>query len=212
MPLIRREGSVRPHESARPKRRPLATSAPPSTAATSFGMSSGEFCKSASIVTTTSPRARTSPACMAGCWPKFRLNRTARTCPSPACRRSSTAQVPSEEPSSTKMSSYGCPSDSRAATLRRYTSSSVPSSLKTGTTSERAGWAGSSSSGSAWEAVSSSLTVEGGYHRAAPMHAELVERVERVAKDDLHGASWLAKEAVEAVALAIELGEDPVEL
>jgi translation initiation factor 2B subunit (eIF-2B alpha/beta/delta family) len=44
------------------------------------------------------------------------------------------------------------------------------------------------------------------------MHAELVERIERVAQDDLHGASWLAKEAVEAVALAIELGEDPVEV
>lgn len=44
------------------------------------------------------------------------------------------------------------------------------------------------------------------------MHAELAERIERVAKDDLHGASWLAKEAVEAVALAIELGEDPIEV
>ena len=44
------------------------------------------------------------------------------------------------------------------------------------------------------------------------VHAKLAERVHRVAEDDSHGASWLAKEAVEAVALAIELGEDPVEL
>jgi translation initiation factor 2B subunit (eIF-2B alpha/beta/delta family) len=44
------------------------------------------------------------------------------------------------------------------------------------------------------------------------MNAELSERVERVRNDDLHGASWLAKEAVEAVALAVELGEDPIEV
>ena len=44
------------------------------------------------------------------------------------------------------------------------------------------------------------------------MHAQIAERVERVAQDDLHGASWLAKEAVEAVVLAIDLGEDPVEV
>jgi len=43
MPLIRREGSGRPHESFRAARRPLATSNPLSTAATSFGMSSGRF-------------------------------------------------------------------------------------------------------------------------------------------------------------------------
>jgi translation initiation factor 2B subunit (eIF-2B alpha/beta/delta family) len=42
----------------------------------------------------------------------------------------------------------------------------------------------------------------------AYVHAKLAERVERIAKDDTHGASWLAVEAVEAVAEAIELGED----
>lgn len=41
---------------------------------------------------------------------------------------------------------------------------------------------------------------------------KLAERVERVATDDRHGASWLAREAVEAVAEAIELGEDPLPL
>jgi hypothetical protein len=79
MLLIIRDGSVRPHESARPRRRPLATSAPASTAATSRGRSEGTFWRSASIVMMTSPRARASPACMAGCWPKLRLKRTART-------------------------------------------------------------------------------------------------------------------------------------
>ena len=89
MPLISREGSVRPQESSRAARRPLATSSPASTAATSFGMSSGRFWRSPSIVTTMSPRARTRPACIAGCWPKFRLKRTARTRGSAACSRSS---------------------------------------------------------------------------------------------------------------------------
>jgi translation initiation factor 2B subunit (eIF-2B alpha/beta/delta family) len=44
------------------------------------------------------------------------------------------------------------------------------------------------------------------------MDTKFAERVERVAKDDKHGASWLAREAVEAVAEAIELGEDPLPL
>jgi translation initiation factor 2B subunit (eIF-2B alpha/beta/delta family) len=46
----------------------------------------------------------------------------------------------------------------------------------------------------------------------AYVHAKLAERVERIANDDTHGASWLAVEAVEAVADAAELGEDPFEL
>jgi translation initiation factor 2B subunit (eIF-2B alpha/beta/delta family) len=48
--------------------------------------------------------------------------------------------------------------------------------------------------------------------REAYVHAKLAERVERVAKDDKHGASWLAREAVEAVAEAVQLGEDAFEL
>jgi ADP-ribose pyrophosphatase YjhB (NUDIX family) len=46
----------------------------------------------------------------------------------------------------------------------------------------------------------------------AYVQTKLDERVERIANDDRHGASWLAKEAVEAVAEAIELGEDPIAL
>jgi translation initiation factor 2B subunit (eIF-2B alpha/beta/delta family) len=42
------------------------------------------------------------------------------------------------------------------------------------------------------------------------VHTKLTKRVERVATDDTHGASWLAREAVEAVSEAAELGDDPV--
>ena len=55
-------------------------------------MSSGAFWRSPSIVTTISPRARARPACIAGCWPKLRLKRTARTRGSAACRRSSVGE------------------------------------------------------------------------------------------------------------------------
>jgi translation initiation factor 2B subunit (eIF-2B alpha/beta/delta family) len=44
------------------------------------------------------------------------------------------------------------------------------------------------------------------------MHEKLAERVEQVANDDTHGASWLAVQAVDAVCEAVELGEDPIEL
>jgi ribose 1,5-bisphosphate isomerase len=44
------------------------------------------------------------------------------------------------------------------------------------------------------------------------MDARLEKRVEQVANDDSHGASWLAVEAVEAVREAVELGEDPISL
>jgi ribose 1,5-bisphosphate isomerase len=44
------------------------------------------------------------------------------------------------------------------------------------------------------------------------VHPKLEERVELIAKDEEHGASWLAKEAVEAVCEAIDLGEDPIAL
>lgn len=42
------------------------------------------------------------------------------------------------------------------------------------------------------------------------MHAETAARVERIAADDQHGSSWLAKMAVEAVLEAVELGDDPM--
>jgi translation initiation factor eIF-2B subunit delta len=42
------------------------------------------------------------------------------------------------------------------------------------------------------------------------VNAVLAARVERIAADRTHGGSWLAKEAVEAVVEAAQLGEDPV--
>jgi translation initiation factor 2B subunit (eIF-2B alpha/beta/delta family) len=42
--------------------------------------------------------------------------------------------------------------------------------------------------------------------------SRLVERIDLVENDDRHGASWLAVAAVEAICLAVELDEDPVEI
>ena len=70
-------------------------------------MSSGAFWRSPSIVTIAPPRARDEPACIAGCWPKFRFSRTARTRGSASWSARSRAKVPSVEPSSTKTSSNG---------------------------------------------------------------------------------------------------------
>ena len=43
------------------------------------------------------------------------------------------------------------------------------------------------------------------------MHADLVARMERIAADDRHGASWLGKEAVGTLVEAVRLGEDPLQ-
>jgi translation initiation factor 2B subunit (eIF-2B alpha/beta/delta family) len=43
------------------------------------------------------------------------------------------------------------------------------------------------------------------------VHADLAARVERIAADTRHGSSWLAKEALEALVEAVQIGEDPVE-
>ena len=43
------------------------------------------------------------------------------------------------------------------------------------------------------------------------MHADLVARVERIAADTRHGSSWLAKEALEALVEAVQIGEDPIQ-
>jgi ribose 1,5-bisphosphate isomerase len=44
------------------------------------------------------------------------------------------------------------------------------------------------------------------------MHERLAERVERIRADDRHGSSWLAKEAVETLVEAVELGHDPLDV
>jgi translation initiation factor 2B subunit (eIF-2B alpha/beta/delta family) len=43
------------------------------------------------------------------------------------------------------------------------------------------------------------------------VHAELSDRVEHIAADTQHGSSWLAKEALETLVEAAQLGEDPLE-
>jgi translation initiation factor 2B subunit (eIF-2B alpha/beta/delta family) len=43
------------------------------------------------------------------------------------------------------------------------------------------------------------------------VHAELSDRVEYIAADTEHGASWLAKEALETLVEAVQRGEDPLE-
>ena len=43
------------------------------------------------------------------------------------------------------------------------------------------------------------------------MHVELNSRVESLATDASHGASWLAKEALETLVESVELGGDPLE-
>jgi translation initiation factor 2B subunit (eIF-2B alpha/beta/delta family) len=46
----------------------------------------------------------------------------------------------------------------------------------------------------------------------AYVHAKLAERVEQIAEDRTHGASWLAAQALDALADAVALGEDPLEV
>jgi translation initiation factor 2B subunit (eIF-2B alpha/beta/delta family) len=43
------------------------------------------------------------------------------------------------------------------------------------------------------------------------VHADLAARVGRIAADTRHGSSWLAKEALEALVEAVQIGEDPLE-
>jgi ribose 1,5-bisphosphate isomerase len=43
------------------------------------------------------------------------------------------------------------------------------------------------------------------------VHADLAARVERIAADTRHGSSWLAKEALEALVEAVQIGEDPLQ-
>jgi translation initiation factor 2B subunit (eIF-2B alpha/beta/delta family) len=44
------------------------------------------------------------------------------------------------------------------------------------------------------------------------VHERLAERVELIRADDRHGSSWLAKEAVETLVEAVELGHDPLDV
>src|SRR4051794_39390195 len=213
MPLITRDGAVRPMLSARPTRRPLATSLPASTAATSFGISSGGFCRSPSIVTTMSPRARLRPACIAGCWPALRRKRTPRTRASAACSRSTSAHVPSDEPSSTRISSQASRAPSSVAAARRTSSSTVSLSLKRVTTTDTAGSSGTSSASAPPATTLISAMASERYNvpssealsrpdRAATLASHVsspADRIEELRRDRSHGGSWLARHAVETL-------------
>src|SRR4051812_40336831 len=213
MPLITRDGAVRPMLSARPTRRPLATSLPASTAATSFGISSGGFWRSPSIVTTMSPRARLSPACIAGCWPALRRKRTPRTRASAACCRSTSAHVPSDEPSSTRMSSHDRPAPSSVSATRRCSSATVWASSKRVTTTETAGSPGASSASASPATTLISAMADQRYNvpssealSGIPPAATLTghvsppaDRIEELRRDRSHGGSWLARHAVETL-------------
>nr|MBA2536816.1 hypothetical protein [Actinomycetota bacterium] len=43
------------------------------------------------------------------------------------------------------------------------------------------------------------------------MNAKIAERTKLIAEDRVHGAGWLARQAVEALAEAVEEGADPLE-
>ena len=66
---------------------PLTRSKPSSSFASSRGISAGSSCRSASIVTTTSPSACAKPAASAAALPKFLRNRITRTLSCASCSR-----------------------------------------------------------------------------------------------------------------------------
>jgi hypothetical protein len=70
-------------------------------------MSAGSFCRSPSIGTITLPRAWSMPAIIAPVWPTLRLKEMTRNRGLAAAAAINAASVPSLEPSSMKMTSYG---------------------------------------------------------------------------------------------------------
>ena len=101
-----------------------------------WAISSGGFCRSASRVTTTWPRAAANPADTAGCWPKLRCSRMPTTSGHSTLIASMTSQVESRDPSSTRTSSH-VPRSATAARVRRTSSGMFSASLNAGTTTER---------------------------------------------------------------------------
>src|SRR2546423_10588745 len=115
---------------------PETRSKPSSSLASSRGISAGSSCRSPSIVTTVSPRAWSKPATSAAALPKFRRSRTTRRFSAALCRRVSAANVPSMEPSWTKMTSHVRSRGSSAERSSSYSNATLRSSLCTGTTTE----------------------------------------------------------------------------
>ena len=101
IPLIKGRAACGPR-SPRGHAPPARDVRPALTAATSWGRSAGVL--QVPVHRHDDVAARADEACVhGGCWPKLRFRRTARSWASPAWSRSSTAHVPSVEPSSTKM-------------------------------------------------------------------------------------------------------------
>ncbi len=118
-------------------RHPPTTSLPSSIAAIKRGISSGGFCRSASSVTTISPRDCRKPARIAECCPKLRANSTTRTRPSsPAAIWRRRPRESSRDPSSTKTVSHGRPRASRTGLRRDQSEPRFADSLNTGTTTD----------------------------------------------------------------------------
>ena len=120
MPLISRDGSVRPHESRRATRRPLATSTPASTAASSLGMSSGWFWRSPSIVTIDRAARAREPGVHRRVLAEVALEPDGADARVAVVQRArARAKVPSVEPSSTKIELEVRELASSAASVRR---------------------------------------------------------------------------------------------
>src|SRR5262245_47931902 len=134
--LKMRESTRRVSGSRRRVFQPETRSKPSSSFASRRGISAGSSCRSPSIVTTVSPCTWSNPARSAVALPKLRRRRTTRTLSTPECRRVSAANVPSVEPSSTKIVSHGVSSGSSAERSSSYRSATLRSSLCTGTTTE----------------------------------------------------------------------------
>src|SRR5919206_168193 len=95
-------------------------------------MSAGSFCRSASMNTSTAPRAWSMPAAMAAVWPKFRRSWTMRARRSRRAMLASSAKPASRLPSSTYSTSNAQPSGSIASTRRWWSGTRLPSSSNTG--------------------------------------------------------------------------------
>ena len=74
------------------------------------------------------------PACMAGCCPKLRLNETTRTRGSRSCSSSSSAIVPSVDPSSMKITSAAMPESSSVRSIPSHSLVTVACSFRSGIT------------------------------------------------------------------------------
>ena len=133
-----REEILRSQGSWRWVRMPQTTSQP-SRQARSPGISAGSFCRSASRVTTTPPRAERKPAARAADWPVLRCRRTIRT--AGFCRASwqRASKLPSVLPSSTKITSWGRPRGRRTPWSSAARRGRFFSSLNTGMTTEISG-------------------------------------------------------------------------